>query len=244
MNPVVPYLFGESTIRTLTIDASPWFVAKDVCEALSIANSRDAIGSLEDCEKITVANTDGNPRAGIPHEMSYVSESGLYALIFKSRKAAAVAFRLWVTKEVLPAIRRKGYYGRRSEQMLSFAKELLDMGFASKDAAVLTRNAFPPITRREERLEEAERQNIEAKEDPEAALFLSIMAPGIEYRTADFFTVLPAGHRILQIQTPKGRSTAIGLVMERLVRTGKLRRINSKFATFALASEKIVPMER
>ena len=61
-------------------------------------------------EKITVANPDGNPRAGIPHEYTMVSESGLYALIFRSRKPEAKAFSKWVRAEVLPTIRKTGRY--------------------------------------------------------------------------------------------------------------------------------------
>lgn len=56
--------------------------------------------------------------------------------------------------------------------------------------------------------------------------------------------MLPNGHRILTIKTVRGRDTAIGVVMERLVRSGKLRRINARHATFAVASDKIVPIER
>jgi prophage antirepressor-like protein len=241
---ITPFLFGESIIRTIIREDQPWFLAKDVCEVLSISNNRDAVSSLDDDEKITVANPDGNPRAGIPHEMTYVSESGLYALIFKSRKTEAKIFRKWVTSEVLPSIRKKGFYSHRTDQVLSFIRELLAMGFTPKDASILARGEFPPLTRKEQRMQELEQQNTEAKDDPEALLFLSIMAPGIEYRVNDFYTALPPGHRILAIKTVKGRTTAIGMVMERLVRMGKLRRINARLATFALASDKIVPMER
>lgn len=102
--------FRESAVRVLVREGQPWFVAADVCRVLEIANSRDAIAALDEDEKITVANADGNPRAGIPHQMNLISESGLYALIFKSRKPEARAFRKWVTSEVLPAIRETGRY--------------------------------------------------------------------------------------------------------------------------------------
>jgi len=90
---------------------SPLWVAADVCRVLGIINPRDAVSSLDEDEKITVGNPDGNPRAGIPHKLVCVSESGLYALIFKSRKAEAKAFRKRVTNEILPQIRRTGSYG-------------------------------------------------------------------------------------------------------------------------------------
>lgn len=102
--------FNESPVRVLLRDEQPWFVAADVCRVLEIVNSRNAIAALDEDEKITVANADGNPRVGIPHQMNLVSESGLYALVFKSRKPEAKRFRKWVTAEVLPAIRQTGRY--------------------------------------------------------------------------------------------------------------------------------------
>lgn len=102
--------FNEAPVRVMLRDEQPWFVAADVCRVLEIANSRDAVSGLDEDEKITVANADGNPRAGIPHQIGLVSESGLYALVFKSRKPEARKFRKWVTAEVLPALRQTGRY--------------------------------------------------------------------------------------------------------------------------------------
>lgn len=102
--------FRESAVRVLVREGAPWFVAADVCRVLEHSNARMLIAELDEDEKITVSNADGNPRAGIPHQMNLISESGLYALIFKSRKPEARAFRKWVTSEVLPAIRETGAY--------------------------------------------------------------------------------------------------------------------------------------
>jgi Prophage antirepressor len=90
--------------------SEPWFVAKDVCDILGLSNSRDALESLDNDEKITVDNAYSNPRAGIPHTISIVSESGLYSLVMRSRKPEAKKFRRWVTHEVLPSIFRTGAY--------------------------------------------------------------------------------------------------------------------------------------
>lgn len=107
--------FGK--IRTLTIDGEPWFVAADVCRALEIINSRDAVARLDDDEKNTVVLTDGirgNPQRVI------VNEPGLYTLILGSRKPEAKAFKRWITHEVIPAIRKYGGYMTKSllEQVL------------------------------------------------------------------------------------------------------------------------------
>ena len=102
-------IFG--TVRVVMKDGEPWFVAKDVCECLELDNVTEALRGLDDDEKITLSNPEGNPRAGIPHQMNVVSEAGLYSLILRSRKPEAKAFKRWITHEVLPSIRRTGQYG-------------------------------------------------------------------------------------------------------------------------------------
>ena len=106
--------FGS--IRVADKNGEPWFVAKDVCEILGIANQWDAVSSLDEDEKITLTNTEGNPRAGIPRTLNLISESGLYSLIFKSRKPEAKAFSKWVRSEVLPSIRKTGSYSVKIEK--------------------------------------------------------------------------------------------------------------------------------
>lgn len=101
--------FKENPVRVVDRENSPWFVAADVCRVLEIGNTTEAIRSLEDFEKMTLSNPEGRAGNGA-QSYNLISESGLYALIFKSRKPQAVAFRLWVTSEVLPAIRQNGFY--------------------------------------------------------------------------------------------------------------------------------------
>lgn len=97
---------GQNQVRTILREGEPWFVAKDICDILELEKIDSAIRDLGDDEKgtHTVSTLGGNQR------MSVVSESGLYALVFKSRKPEAKAFRKWVTSEVLPAIRKTGRY--------------------------------------------------------------------------------------------------------------------------------------
>lgn len=100
----------KAPIRVQLIHGEPWFVAKDVCQVLGIANHKDAVSRLDDDERQGVGITDP---LGIRQIANAVSESGLYSLIFQSRKPEARKFRKWVTGEVLPSIRKKGYYGTR-----------------------------------------------------------------------------------------------------------------------------------
>lgn len=97
---------ANALIRVQMINDEPWFVANDVCKALSIGNSRDAVSRLDEDERgVSVVPTpSGN------QEMNLVNESGLYSLIFQSRKPEAKVFRKWVTSEVLPSIRQTGRY--------------------------------------------------------------------------------------------------------------------------------------
>lgn len=96
--------FGE--IRSVMVNGEPLFVAKDVCDVLGISNSRDAMNRLDEDEKaMSVLPTQFGKKS-----MNMVNESGLYNLIFQSRKPEARAFRKWVTQEVLPNIRKYGFY--------------------------------------------------------------------------------------------------------------------------------------
>lgn len=99
--------FGQ--IRTVTIDNEPWFVGKDVAEALGYERTADAIRQhVEEEDKLTRCFAD----SGQNRQMFIINESGLYALIFGSKLDSAKRFKHWVTSEVLPAIRRTGGYQR------------------------------------------------------------------------------------------------------------------------------------
>lgn len=89
----------------------PWFVARDVCQCLEIANVAQALSYLDDDEIVTIISNDSmNDFSGLRKDTKLVSESGLYNLIFRSRKEEAKKFRKWVTSEVLPALRKTGKY--------------------------------------------------------------------------------------------------------------------------------------
>lgn len=97
---------SNQQVRTVVIDNEPYFVAKDVCVILGISNHNDAVGRLDDDEK----RGSALPTPSGTQQMVVVNESGLYHLIFQSRKPEAKAFRKWVTAEVLPTLRRTGRY--------------------------------------------------------------------------------------------------------------------------------------
>ena len=94
---------SNQQVRTVIIDGQPYFVAKDVCDVLGHTNPSVAIQMLDYDERAKQC-------LGRQGETWVVNESGLYHLIFQSRKAEAKVFRKWVTSEVLPALRKTGRY--------------------------------------------------------------------------------------------------------------------------------------
>ena len=116
---MIPFNFGSSTIRVTTDDrCEPWFVAKDVCEALGYSNARDAIAKHVDEED--VANRDTLTKGGI-QAVSCINESGLYSLILGSKLENAKRMKRWVTSEVLPSIRKTGSYGSPAANLPDFS---------------------------------------------------------------------------------------------------------------------------
>ena len=103
--------FESNSIRTLAINNEPWFVAKDVCDAIGLTNSRMSLIALDEDEKgVSLIYTPSGQQ-----EMNIVSESGMYTLILRCRDAVKKGsiphrFRKWVTSEVLPTIRKTGKY--------------------------------------------------------------------------------------------------------------------------------------
>lgn len=94
------------TIRTLTEDGEPWFVASDIAKALGYRMASDMNRRLDDDEK----GTRSVRTPGGTQEMTVISEAGLYSAVLGSKLPEAKAFKRWVTHEVLPAIRRDGGY--------------------------------------------------------------------------------------------------------------------------------------
>lgn len=123
---VIEFRFDTNTeVRVTMIDDEPWFVAADVCRVLEVANTTQALQSLDDDER-SMFNIGRQGRANI------INESGLYTLILRSRDAVnkgskAHTFRKWVTAEVLPAIRRTGRYEDSQNKMATLVDELIGM---------------------------------------------------------------------------------------------------------------------
>ena len=104
-------MFGD--IRAIEKDGEPWFVGKDVAEALGYSNARDALAKHVDNEdkKILTSQNATLEKLNIPNRgLTIINESGLYSLVLCSKLPQAKVFKHWVTAEVLPSIRRHGAY--------------------------------------------------------------------------------------------------------------------------------------
>jgi len=91
----------------IEINGEPWFIAAEICKVLDIPNVPREVGFLDDDEKLLYQIRI----AGQNRMVNIVNESGLYSLIFRSKKEGAKKFKRWVIKEVIPSIRKTGSYG-------------------------------------------------------------------------------------------------------------------------------------
>lgn len=123
--------FGQ--IRAIFKNGEPWFVAKDVAEALGYKDTVNAIKTHIANEDKQIIQRWRNTTFEIPPRgLTFTNESGVYSLIFGSKLPSAQRFKRWVTHDVLPEIRQTGSYNsislRNSNGQLNVAliREILD----------------------------------------------------------------------------------------------------------------------
>jgi len=132
MSNIIPFKYNSKQVRTIVKDGEPWFVAKDVCDILEISNGRDAVSRLDEDEKDAVGIADA---IGREQQTTIISESGVYALVFTSRKEEAENFKRWIRKEVIPSIRKHGAYmtPETIEKVLSDPDTIIQLATALKE---------------------------------------------------------------------------------------------------------------
>lgn len=154
--------FGR--VRVILRENDPWFVAKDVCECLEIGNTSQALTRLRERDVLNLTSSevrefgldiDSHANNG----MNFISESGLYDLIFLSRKPEAQSFKYWVIDKVLPEIRKTGSFNMTKQQVIQksiddpdwaismlqqfkFEKEQKELALAQRDEAIRTKAHF------------------------------------------------------------------------------------------------------
>jgi prophage antirepressor-like protein len=111
-----------NAIRAVEIDGNPWFVAADVCKALGLAHHAKNgfarhLAKISPDQITTLSNVGVSATWRGSYSAKLVSESGLYKLIMRSDKPIAAKFQNWVTRDVLPAIRKDGAYVKGEEKV-------------------------------------------------------------------------------------------------------------------------------
>ena len=175
-------------LRTITIDGEPWFVAKDVCDALELNRVQDSTRYLDDDEKgMCLVNTPSGEQ-----NMVTISEAGLYSLVLRSRKPEAKAFKRWVTHDVLPSIRKHGMYAtpQTVEQML-----------ADPDTMIATLQAL-----------KAERQKVVALTEDNARMLPKSVAYDAMIDTDGTTTITQVSRYLNQMGTPMTARKLYGLL--------------------------------
>lgn len=148
-NNVLDFQFEGHDVRAIAIDGEPWFVGKDVAEALGYSRARNAIKSHVDEDDKRGHQIDA-PLGGKQNTV-IINESGLYSLILSSKLDSAKKFKKWVTSEVLPSIRKNGGYIYGQENMSE--DELLSR------ALILANSRILSLESKNEQLEE-EKQDV------------------------------------------------------------------------------------
>ena len=112
LNNTMTLAFNDTEVRSITADDEIWFALVDVCKILELSNPRRVAQRLDDDEKrnfkLRLAGSDP----------WFVNEPGLYHVILTSKSEKAIPFRRWVTHEVLPSIRKQGFYSLLTKEKL------------------------------------------------------------------------------------------------------------------------------
>jgi prophage antirepressor-like protein len=151
-NNVLDFQFEGHDVRAIAIDGEPWFVGKDVAEALGYKDVNHAISNRVDKEDKVNSKTQGQNFPEFGQRGTWlINESGLYSLILSSKLDSAKRFKRWVTSEVLPSIRKNGGYIYGQENMSE--DELLSR------ALILANSRILSLESKNEQLEE-EKQDV------------------------------------------------------------------------------------
>lgn len=132
--------FGK--VRAVTIDNEPWFVGKDVADALGYSDTNKAVAMHVDDEdkKLNDKTSSSFGQRGT----TLINESGLYGLILSSKLPTAKKFKHWVTSEVLPDIRKHGLYAKQS---------VIDMMINNPDSCIALLTKYKEEKQEKERLQ-------------------------------------------------------------------------------------------
>lgn len=183
--------FETAPVRTVTDGEEIWFVGKDVADALGYKNARDALSRhVRDNDKgVAFHDTLGGKQ-----EVVVINEAGVYSLILRSNLPSAEKFQDWVTHDVLPSIRKQGFYSLLpDEELLNLLSDRM-----KKNPRLIRDSTFDEKSKREIEKFSVEkalsnlrlrRKELTKKEymSELGALNLSLSRYNAEYRDAEMF---------------------------------------------------------
>lgn len=108
MQDIIRFEYQSKPVRSMLLNGQPWFVAADICAILGLDNITNALAKLfeDDINQIKVTDSLGRQQL-----TRIVNEGGMYMLVMRSDKPEAKDFQRWITHEVLPSLRQRGFYG-------------------------------------------------------------------------------------------------------------------------------------
>lgn len=98
------YNFDGNPIRMMEAEDTSWFIAEDVANVFGYRDADAVLYNVSEDEKCCWSNLIGN------RQIPMISESGLYSIVFNSRKPEARKFKKWITSTLLPTLRKTGGY--------------------------------------------------------------------------------------------------------------------------------------
>ena len=184
----------STSVRITDQNGDPWFIAKDVCEILGLSNPSQSLSYLDDDERCLISNE----ALRVNGPVAIVNESGLYSLILKSRKPEAKAFKKWVTKDVLPSIRKHGGYLKGQEE--------LPEGLVSSLHRTIRENALPAL-RYYDRLTEHDYYPGISKHKREASKQEAIIETAVKFDLPPSFVRQLVSHGVEEALRVRGRTS-------------------------------------
>lgn len=136
MNNLIAYSFKDQVLRTqFSEDGEPLFCLADICEVLELSNPSSVASSIKEEFETPKLNLGVIERETGPCEATFITEPQLYYVLMRSKAKKARPFRQWVVNEVLPAIRKKGYYTLKENKrdILMRKLEFLKLSLATEN---------------------------------------------------------------------------------------------------------------
>lgn len=125
MNNLIAYSFKDKVFRTqLTEEGEPLFCLADICEALELTNPSSVAASIKEEFELPKLNLGSFDTGYGEKDLIMLTEPQLYFVLMRSRAEKAKPFRQWVVNEVLPAIRKKGYYTLKENKRDTLLRKL------------------------------------------------------------------------------------------------------------------------